>query len=83
MNDHSKPRGVRLGLLLLTIVALPGVLIALGTLGLSAAGLDSHKALSMSGLIAVSIAAIWGPVIALTKLDERIAGWGRTIPEDD
>lgn len=83
MEDHAKPRGARLGVLLLIIVALPGALIALGTLGLNAAGMDSHKALSMSGLVAVSIAAIWGPIIALTKLDERIAGWGRTTPEED
>lgn len=83
MEDISKPRGVRLGLLLLTIVLLPGVLIALGTLGLSAAGLDSHKSLSMAGLFAVTIAGIWGPVIALTKLDECIACWRRTAPKED
>lgn len=82
MDDHSKPTGVRLLLLLLIIVALPGALIAIGTLGLRAAGLDSHKALSMSGLIAVGIAGIWGPVIALMRLDERIAG-GRTTSEED
>lgn len=83
MDDHTKPRGARLGLLLLTIVVLPGALIAIGTFGLTAAGLDSHKALSMSGLIAVGVAAIWGPVIALAKLDERIAGWGRATPDED
>lgn len=83
MDEQTKPRGLRLAFLLLLILALPGALIAVGTLGLSAAGLDSHKSLSMSGLIAVSVAGIWGPVIALTRLDDRIANWKRTTPEPE
>lgn len=73
--------GLRLGILLLVIFAVPGTIILGGSLILTAIGLESHKALSLSGLIAVSVAALWGVIVALTGIDNRVTG--RATTADD
>lgn len=68
----EKPRNI--GLILLAIAPLPAAIIVLGTIGISAAGLDSHKALSLSGMVAIAVSAVWGVVLAVTKFNGRAKG---------
>jgi uncharacterized membrane protein len=63
------------------LALVPIVVVSVGFWLLLAVGVESHKALSLAGLAAVSVAGAWGLAMALLKLDLKILG--RTERSDE
>lgn len=75
-DADKKPRGwAPIGTVALVVVVPIAVLVA-GFFVLSVLGLGSPRALSLSGLLSVGAAGVWGAIVALTGLDRRAWGSG-------
>ncbi len=54
--------------------AVPLVLLLVGYLVLSVAGVSTSKAMSLSGLVTVGAAGAWGLAVGIFRLDEKLFG---------